>query len=169
MKKFHRNRGITLFISVVIMSILLFVSFAAVNIAFKSSLFASSGKDSQYAFYAADAGMECAIFWDSKSDPSKFDVTTSGSPINCGGHSMSNGQTISGTTTVTTLIGGGGASNRTSKFGFVMDQGTNSVQYCAIVTVTKNADGSTYINSRGYNTCDTANPKRLERGIEVTY
>ena len=158
----------TLFISIVVMSILLLVSFAVINITLKATLFASSGKASQYAFFAADAGIECAIYWDSKFEPSKFDISSTGSPINCGGALISNGQNIPGITTQT-MIGGGGNENRTSTFYFTLNQGSNPVPYCAIVMVTKNADGSTNIYSRGYNTCDTSHPRRVERGVEVTY
>lgn len=63
-----KNRGITLFISVVIMGILLLVSFVVVDIAIKNTFFASTGKDSQLAFFAADSGIECALYWDSKAD-----------------------------------------------------------------------------------------------------
>lgn len=167
-KRMKSEKGITLFIAVVIMSILLFISFAVVNIIIKGTLFASSGRDSQYAFYAADAGIECAEYWDSRPNTSKFDISVSGSPISCGGSSMSTGQAIPGIGTVT-LIGGGGASNRTSIFGFTLNQGSNPVSSCAVVSVTKNADGTTYIESRGYNTCDTTSPRRVERGIDVTY
>jgi hypothetical protein len=155
----------TLFIAVVVMGILLFISFAVVNITLKSTLFASSGKDSQFAFYAADAGLECALYWDAKFN--SFATSTSGSPINCGGTSLSNNASISGTSTLT-RIGGGGSGNPTSTFGFTMNAGSNPVSHCAIVTVTKNLNGSTYVKSRGYNTCAN-NPRRIERGIEVTY
>lgn len=148
-----KNRGMTLFIAVVIMSILLFISFAVVNIVLKGTLFASLGRDSQYAFYAADAGIECAIYWDTKFDPSKFDPSTS-SNITCANQTSS--------------VGGGGG-NLTSTFSFNMNQGDNALPYCAVVTVTKNIDGTTKIYSRGYNTCDTSNPRRVERGLEVDY
>ncbi len=168
-KKLKLNKGMTLFIAVVIMGILLFISFAAINVALKGTLFATSGRDSQFAFYAADAGIECAEYWDSKFDPSKFDISVGGSPINCGGYGISTGQNFFGTTV---RIGGpeADAANDTSIFGFVMNRGNNPVLYCAIVTVEKRqSDGKTYIKSKGYNTCDTSNPRRVERGIEVTY
>jgi Tfp pilus assembly protein PilX len=172
MKK--NEKGITLFIAVVIMAILLFISFAVLNISLKANLFASSGRDSQYAFYAADAGLECALYWDSKHPTygSAFATTTDGSPINCGGtlstpNSISTGNTISGTTTTTHIgnMGWGVA----SVFGFVLNKGVNQASSCAIVTVIKNTDDTTSIQSRGYNTCDTTNPRRVERGIYVTY
>lgn len=167
----------TLFIAVVIMGILLFISFAVINITLKATLFASSGRDSQYAFYAADAGIECAIYWDSKFD--KFATSTSGASISCANpvvpppDNIVAGQTIPGNASLT-LIGGGGDADQTSIFYFTMNQGLNPVPYCAIVTVKKYYDGSpkilkTYIKSKGYNTCDTFNSRRVERGIEVTY
>ena len=166
--KFQKNRGITIFIAVVITSILLFISFAVANITLKSMLFSSSGKDSQHAFYAADAGLECAIYWDSKFSPSKFATSTSGGSIICADNSITDNQSIPGITDPT-LIGGGGSSNPTSIFYFVLNTGSEPTPYCAIVRVTKNDDGTTYVESRGYNTCDTSNPRRVERGIEATY
>ena len=163
--------GMTLFIAIAVMGILLLITFAIVNITMKATLFASSGRDSQFAFFAADAGMECALYWDSRVDPSKFDPTTPGGSIICANDTMSGtggvgSDTILGTTTVT-KIGGGSLST----FGFVMNQSSvveNRVNHCAIVTVTKSG-GSTTIKSRGYNTCDINNTRRVERGIEVTY
>ena len=163
------------------MGVLLFVSFAAINIAIKGSLFSSSGRDSQYAFYAADAGLECAFYWDSKFDA--FATSTSGNSLDfkCAGSlDINSGQAIEGTSTITTLIGGGGNPDPTSRFGFVMNQGGNSVPHCAIVTVEKyyidsTGDGFldppllTKIKSRGYNTCVTSFGRRMERGVEVNY
>jgi len=175
-KKLKNEAGITLFIAVIVISILVFISFATISITLKSTLFASSGRDSQYAFYASDAGLECAVYWDAKFDPSKFDISVSGSPISCAGDTNTNGEAIYGTSTsvtATVRIGGGGVSNPTSSFGFVMNQpglGNNLLPLCAIVTVEKRqSDGKTYIKSHGYNTCDTGNPMRVERGIEINY
>jgi hypothetical protein len=75
-KKLKSEKGITLFIAIVIMSILLFISFAVVNITIKGNLFASSGRDSQLAFFAADSGIECDLYWDSKVNPSAFSIGT---------------------------------------------------------------------------------------------
>lgn len=104
-KKFESQRGMTLFIAVTIMAILLLISYAVANIAVKGTQFATSGRDSQIAFYAADAGLECALYWDSKHD--SFATSTSGSPIDCGDSSISTDMAILGTTTLA-LVGGGG-------------------------------------------------------------
>lgn len=172
--KINRKKGVTLFIAVSIMGILLFITYAVTNIALKSTQFATSGRDSQFAFYAADAGMECAIYWDSRFNQSYFDVSTTTNPasIRCGGHTMTTGQSIpaggASATSSVTHIGGEGTGRTVSTFGFTMNTGANSLPHCTIVTVIKSG-ATTYIKSRGYNTCDTGNSRRVERGLEVTY
>lgn len=171
----HFKRGMSLFIAVVVMSILLFVSFAAANIALKGSIFAASGRDSQFAYYAADAGIECALYWDTKypTYESAFATSTSlpDATIYCAGNGIAGtGQPLYGTTTLG-RIGKGGDANPTSVFSFLMNPPNESLA-CAVVTVVKYYSGPnlvTKINSRGYNTCDKTNPRRVERGIEVTY
>jgi len=44
----------------------------------------------------------------------------------------------------------------------------NIADPCATVTVKKD-NGNTTVDSRGYNTCDTNSPRRVERGVSVTY
>ena len=165
----------TLFIAVSIMGILLFISFAVVNITIKSTLFDSSGRDSKFAFYAADAGLECALYWDSKFDA----FSTSSHPllldntVYCGGSGIMTNQALYGTSTLG-RIGLGGDANPTSRFSFIVDYRLGVSSPCSVVTVYKYYTGSplvlkTYIKSRGYNTCEMTNPRRVERGIEVTY
>ncbi len=160
----NSERGFSLFISIVVMGALLLVAFAVSNLASKEVSFATFNRDSQYAFFAADAGIECAIFWDSKASPSAFDPATPGSPISCNGVSMSTGKLISGTTT-TMMIGGGG--NSKSVFGFLLWGASD--QPCVHVIVNKNPSGTTKINAYGYNNCNQSDPRRVERGVEVNY
>lgn len=138
-----KNRGMTLFISVVVMSILLLISLTVMNITIKSSLFANLGRESQYAFYAASAGVECALYWDSKFDPSKFNAPNS--IITCAGQDSTVG-------------------SNPSAFSFTL----TPLPYCVAVTVDKSG-GNTKIKSKGYNTCDINNLRRVERGIEINY
>lgn len=62
--KSENQRGVTLFIAVTIMAVLLFISFVVINIAVKSTQFVGTARESQLAFSAADAGVECALYWD---------------------------------------------------------------------------------------------------------
>ena len=173
-----KDKGFTLLIAIITTSMLLIVSFVVVNIALKQIILANASRDSQFAFYAADAGTECAIYWDLKdSSLSTFATTTAGS-ITCSGRTITtNSQT--GATDYTTgagsvptipaqnsLIGGGGSGSPTSIFWLNFTKG------CAIVRVTKAYVSGTLVttvDSRGYNTCNTSSLKRYERGVTLAY
>ena len=155
-----QNQGFTLLIAIITTSMLLIVSFVVVNIALKQLVLASAGKESQYAFYTADGGVECATYWDLKdSSLSQFSSTTPGT-ITCNGQTIgvSNPQTVNTIPTQSAVIGG----VATSTFEIDFAKG------CAIVRVGKQT-GLTIIESRGYNTCDTSSIRRFERGVLLTY
>ncbi len=151
-----KNKGFTLFIAVVITATLLLVSMGIASITIKESFLASSSRESQYAFYAADTGAECAIYWDVKNGTglSAFATSTT-SIINCN-------QDINNSPNPTpTTVGGNSESNFSVTF--------NPEPYCAKVKVTKNEDNTTIIESLGYNTCDASNSRRVERAVRVSY
>ena len=148
-KNAQRKRGFTLLISVLVAGVLLAVGLAIFNIAIKELLLSSSGRDSQFAFYAADSGTECALFWTQKQNG--FSTSTPGT-VTCNGTSIQN-------------VGGVG-------YGTPMTVEFEVDGFCSIVSVTKNeTHPRTKIESRGYNTTcdDTVNPRRIERAIRVTY
>ena len=67
MKHLHtlkRQRGFTLLLAALVASITLALGSAIFEIAQKEVTLSSVGRDSQYAFYAADTGAECALYWD---------------------------------------------------------------------------------------------------------
>lgn len=168
MHKNIKNKGFTLLVAILTTSMLLIVSFMVANLAFKQLIIANANTESQYAFYAADSGVECAVYHDLDTAVSKFATTTTGT-IAC------NGQTgiTTGSQTVPTLpasqsslVGGGGNPNPTSIFYLTFTKG------CAIVRVTKSYSGSTLvttIDSRGYNTCSSSSFRRYERGVTLVY
>lgn len=168
-----KDRGFTLLIAIIVTSMLLIVSFAISNMAFKQIVMASAQLESQYAFYNADSGLDCAIYWDLKhqgtTNPSPFDIDYPTGAIACWATNLSVITTgsqnidLSAGNIVQSLIGGGGSGNRTSIFKVDYTHG------CAIVRVTKQVDGYTNIESRGYNTCDVNSPRRYERGISILY
>jgi Tfp pilus assembly protein PilX len=61
----HR-RGFTFFYAALVASLLLAIGLAIFDITFKQLLLSSDARESQSAFYAADNGLECALFWDIK-------------------------------------------------------------------------------------------------------
>ena len=56
--------GFTLLFAVLISSLLLTIGIAIFNITFKEVILASQARESQFSFYAADSGLECALLWD---------------------------------------------------------------------------------------------------------
>ena len=149
------NRGFTLFIALIITGTLLLISSAVATLAVKQSFISTSGRESQHAFYAADTGIECALFWDVKnpSGSSAFSTTT-GSTIFCNRDSQN---------ATNQWVVGGSQTSVINRINFLPDP------YCAIVTVTKGVDGSTQIESLGYNTCAAGASRRVERAVRVNY
>ena len=150
------NRGFTLFVAIVVTGTILLIATGLINLAVRQAFITSSGRESQNAFYAADTGIECVLYWDVQ-NPSGFSAfaTSSTSVINCNQNAANPANPSPATV--------GGADQSTFEISFQPDS------YCAIVTVTKELDGSTKIESRGYNTCSSSDPRRVERAIRVTY
>ena len=172
--------GFTLFVAMVVSSLLLAVGFSISNIILKQLLLAGSGKDSQVAFYAADSGAECAQFWDAKAangDPLTADgpfATSTTAPdfnMKCGTGLVNVMGKVVDTKTATTTI--------------AIDYSSSDYKACSVVVITKgfNTVGVdeipfTKVVSRGYNAprlsgttsgCDTTNKRTVERGLMVQY
>jgi|SRR3989338_3738094 len=58
------QRGFTLLLAALVSSIVLAVGAAIFSIAQKQVALSVLGRDSQFAFYAADTAAECALYWD---------------------------------------------------------------------------------------------------------
>ena len=66
--KLHTNRGISLVIALVMMTLLLSISFSIANIILRQLRLTNIGTNSQTSFYAADSALECALYWDTLTD-----------------------------------------------------------------------------------------------------
>jgi Tfp pilus assembly protein PilX len=152
------NKGFTLILAVLISSIVLAIGLAMFNISIKQTLLSYTARESHFAFYAADAGLECVQYWEYVND--WFNTSKSGptDTITCNG----------GSVTVTYSTSG---SNYIRTFSLMLGAVPDSP--CATVTVTKTNTPSTIMESRGYNVgdgpnCTSSNPKRTERAIRIT-
>ncbi len=127
--KSNRQSGYALFTSIMLTGTLILVAYATTNFSIKQLLLTTSGADSHAAFYVADSGVECALYWDLKNGAtSAFDPNSPAANINCGGASN----------TVTSTNGGGSPIN--------VSQGKNTSQVSTYdsITVSSNAvDGDT--------------------------
>ncbi|TSC61279.1 MAG: hypothetical protein G01um1014107_64 [Parcubacteria group bacterium Gr01-1014_107] len=60
------SRGISLFIAVIVTVVALTMALAIAQITLKELTLSKTTKESQEAFYAANSGVECALYWDLK-------------------------------------------------------------------------------------------------------
>ena len=171
----NNHSGFTLLIAILVIGIVLAIGLSILNITLKEYILSGIARESAIALNAADAGMECALYWDRSLNGDKFDVGAPALPITCMGKTIAVGGGASGT--AQTL-------NETSAVGITW--GTPAV--CAMVSVTKYFstigevtmdDGGTCPKgvectrtvSLGYNkACSQLNDLRtVERGLRARY
>ncbi len=164
------ERGFTLFIAALVSSVLLSLAIYMAGIAQKELLLTNLARESQYAFYAADAGAECSLYLDFQA---RFEPGTGQTAIQCGGVLLTNLADNSTTGTYSTALT---TSSTTPSVRLSYQQAGR----CIIMHIYKldvsPQDGildsnGTIIDSRGYNTaCSLTNsPRRLERAVRLQY
>ena len=150
---FEQQGGFTLLFATLTASLLMTISFAVFRLTLKEAQLTTAVKDSQGAFYAADVGIECALYWDFQTVRSAFDPTlTAPHIIECIGVPH-------------TITGNGGPDQKYPLFKF------ETTDYCIELSVEKKAGPPrlTILQSRGFSTCDVTHPRRIERAIDVSY
>lgn len=192
----HRSdkvRGFTLFVAVLVSSLVLAIGFSIGSIALKQLMISGSGGGSLVAFYAADSAIECATYWDRKnaagdlwdqspfgtSTPDTADFDPNGTGL-CGseGHLYNWTKTCDNSPTCD-------ASSLAATTTFAIDFGDpldEKYAACAYVAVGKSTDAvtgeeSTNIIARGYNTnlitasgeCNLEKQRVVERGLLQSY
>lgn len=148
----NTRRGFTLLMSVLIASVLLALGYEIYNLAVKEVALSSSGRESQFAFFAADTGIECALWADTTLDA--FATSSDVLELDCGTATSTLSRAYSGSDYVTTFELITGAAPRTQ---------------CSNIVVTRREPKRTIIESFGHNNCILTDPLRLERAIRVTY
>lgn len=159
--------GFTLLIAAIFMSVMLTFGIALSSIGYKQQVLASLAIESQYAFYAANAALECALYADRQQGLFTSDTPPATAPLmSCDGSSATylaafpDGMVLS-------------APDR-----WVMEErfSLDSGKHCADVVVYKSPPGGeqTYIFSQGYNvpcsTVESPNGARfVSRGISTHY
>jgi len=91
----HQQKGFALLFSVLISSLLLTIGLSIFNIALKELAISTATERSVHAFYAADSGRECAMYWNNIRGqiPGVFDQLTNEGVVSCGSFV---GKTITG-------------------------------------------------------------------------
>lgn len=178
------KKGFTIFVAVVVSGLLLLVVLSISNIALKETILSGAGRESELAFYAADSGVECALFWDWR-NPGNTAFMSPVQQIDCGvdvTYALPNTGGVGYVQSEYPSFDPGdpqslnkplcssvvsGSRPMVSNFTIDFENGT-----CAQVRVEKCYNGAvleTSIESQGRSSCDITNLRRFERGIEVFY
>jgi len=177
------NRGYALLFAVLVSAIVLGVGVSILNISRKEILLTSGAQQSKYAFYAADAGYECALYQDHVNNA--FTSTSTGSTF-----SLSEcGETFSGATPSSYAPTVTETNPNSNVYQFVFNVPVSQTGSCAAVTLTKtyttvvvgtstNTTVSTNLLSDGFNVGWEASPgdcnaatstPKVERALLATY
>ena len=165
MKKKYTQRGFTLLMAALVASVTLALGSSIFAIARKQITLSALGRESQFAFYAADTGAECALYWDlryaafSTSTPAAV-PSCDGDVLNPTGREEEPPYTVS--FQITAFEDADGISNTADDDG-----------YCAEVTVAKDTENPyTIIHSNGYSVpCSIIgiSDRALQRSVELRY
>lgn len=174
--------GYTILFAVLVSSLVLAIGISILNISKKEFLIATSTRDSSAALYAADGGLECAIY-------SESGLLDSGVPRDT--FNTATDKTANfGCNVPHSAINRSVSNSQEGTFTFAARFG-NTGESCAVITVTKqkvNVSGVdrilTTMQSLGYNTgwradpaqpgnpniglCDKISAKKVERGLKYS-
>lgn len=183
-KNKNNNEGFALLIAVLVSGVLVSITYVMFSIGLKQLSLSTASKQSQIAFYAADSGLECALYFDfvesqifeqhtEDTDPVGgidviFSAPGSQPSISCYGSVDNINQSLISAKEVNTTF-------RVKSY---------SGNMCSVVKVVKTVNrkevGGTFghidsivtsVESLGYNICPDGNPNplRVERGLIVNY
>jgi Tfp pilus assembly protein PilE len=185
----NSKRGFTLLFAVLVSTLVVSIGATIMSIALRQTILSGTTRESQYAFYAANTVLECAHYWDTttRTDLNGKTVFPVGGvngvtevdileaeKVTCAGVNIITGNQNDDKAWEDLVINGD-TTERTFYLKIKDRAGIQNLspyEYCAQATVYKVDDGSTItttIEAKGYNTCDTTNPRRVERGLVEQY
>lgn len=167
--------GFTILFASLVSSLLLAVGLVIFDITYKQAVFSAVVRDSNFAIYAADTGLECALYWDLRytgsgnfGSGSVFATSSISTPpssgVICNTQDIAAAGVTAGTWPTSTT-----ATAATTTF----TMSFSPQAYCAVVTVGKSAGAGTAVNtsvtSAGFNTCAAGAANRIERTLQANY
>jgi Tfp pilus assembly protein PilX len=181
MYKQQKEQGFIILFSILISAVMLLISVGIFNIVKKQSILSSFSRESQRAFYAADAALECALRNDlnppltGSTQITKFPYTQAGDvTIGCSEDSNITAYDLDNISEL--------SSDYEIAYGFNYQSGSAEDSGCAFVLVEKTLDDTvdpnvydTRVTAIGFNRCDSNghpnydDPNILERRLSATY
>lgn len=176
-----RSRGVAVLFAVLVSVLMVSIAATMTSIAIRQTILSNTGRDSQYAIFAANTALECALYWDLKDDigapgdkvfPNAGLGETRPSDIASGNIMCNKGNIVTGSG----FSGKAWNEDDPDETTFYMEITPvgGSGTYCASATVKKFFDTSTdvattVIEAKGHNTCNLSSPRAIERGLELSY
>ena len=182
--------GMALIVALLVSAIVLSIGINIANIAAKQLVLSSFSKESSVALFMADSALECALYWDNTTDhndpgdnqqyPGRddsrdyfFKKVANENVSNPGGGSPSV-YCFDSTNDLSMQERGNSDNSYPIVVNFDLLQNNDIRLPCASVVITRDEDVvtggiTTTLKTLGYNTCDTNNPRRVERGLEIEY
>lgn len=173
-----RQSGFTLLLAALVASIVLALGSSIFTIAKKQVTLSSLGRDSQFAFYAADTVAECALYYDVRfSSFATSSFSPAMQPIQCDGvvvqPVLASPPPTADTAVTYFIIQDSTASPPKNGLFWQDESGVRQTGNCAEVTIYKNNTAPyTVIHADGYSTeCNTltTSNRTLQRSIEIQY
>ena len=147
------QKGFTLLIAVILSSVVLTIGLALLDVAYKQVVLSSTAKQSQAALYNADSALECALYYDQKFNAFDFAAPDAASTLLCSSTPVTNYSSVPDANKRVTI--------------FTLPCAGTGVY--ATTTIYKYANGATTLYANGFNTCNSNDPVRIERGLKATY
>lgn len=149
----RRKDGFAMLFTVLIISIIMSIAIGISNVTFKQNLLTSIAKDSLVAFYAADAGVECGLYYDFTigSFPKDLPVDSAPATLACGNNTLSKDTALSSLNYIV-----------------YRENVTDASKPCRNLVFNKTDPIKSAVQSRGYNVCNNS-PRQVERALEVRY
>lgn len=151
------RRGFALVFTVLIVSLILALAMTIADISYRQALLSNLARDSQVAFYQADAGLDCGMYYDftlnafPKYSTSKDYVPPDTSkPLTCGKQ---------------TLLYDASQSAR-DHYVYIPQNVTGP---CFTITFDKTDSFKKVVEGDGYNLCGAPNPRQVQRTLTLTY
>lgn len=197
-EKIKNDKGFTLLFSILVSVLILSVGTSMISITLKQLILSGSGRESQFAFYAANTGIECALYWDlhpqiepGGSVSHTFPASGQSLRDDFEGVTCDEGQIKTGVdfsadsenefTTFDSYVWDTSFNTYPNDYTFRMSitNSDNNTLYCTQVTVSKELYSKelpvdnrvkTTITSRGLNTCNpNENARAVERALVLEY
>lgn len=149
--------GFAMLFTVLVVSLMLTLGLSISNITYKQTILSNLAKDSQIAFYQADAGVECGLHYDALydfKDKTPSEIAQINNTIMCGSIEYTLDQV-----------------NSYVNYYFYTQTDTDFSAPCNSILIDKlniQAPQTGHVLSRGYSTC-TFSPRQVERALEVYY